>query len=123
MAVIKPQQVKKNWKTSLGGAISIMGTSLIGIGTLTQLTQLSPTTNVPPKLLTLMWYVAAGGFILSAIGKGITSLFAADASTVSDVVSRVNTVAQAVDTINQTGTSITAKPVAQNQPADPPKTP
>lgn len=99
-----------------------MGTSLIGIGTLTQLTQLSPTTNVPPKLLTLMWYVAAGGFILSATGKGITALFAADASTVNDVASKVQTVAQAVDTINQTGTSFTAKSVAQPSTTDPNKT-
>jgi len=95
----------KNGKTNLGGAISVMGTSLIGIGLLSQLTQLSPnsSTLLSPTQLAVMWYIALAGFILSALGKGITALFAADATT-------VNTIAAAVDKINQTGPDSAAAP-------------
>ena len=70
-----------NWRTNLGGAVSVTGTTLIGVGLLTQLSQLSPNTaNVlTPHQLAAMWYVALTGFVLSAIGKGLTALFAADA--------------------------------------------
>jgi hypothetical protein len=86
-----------NWKTNLGGAIAVTGTSLIGIGVLTQLTQLSPDVALPHSVLTGMWYVALDGFILSAIGKGVTALFAADAS-------QVDKIAQTVDKMNALGT-------------------
>ncbi len=56
----------------------VIGTTLTGAGVLTQLSQLSPTTNIPPLLLTVMWYVALAGFIIGAVGKGITAYFAAD---------------------------------------------
>jgi hypothetical protein len=84
----------KNWQTNLGGAIGIVGTSLIGIGIVPQLS------GVPSKFLT---YTAVVGFILSALGRGLTALFAADAKV-------VNNVAAAVDTINQEGASPMAAP-------------
>ncbi len=69
-----------NWRTNLGGAISVTGTGLIGIGVLSQLSQLSPKTQVlSPEQLAVMWYVALSGFVLSCVGKGVTALFAADA--------------------------------------------
>jgi hypothetical protein len=75
----------QNWRTNLGGSLGTLGTALIGVGTLTQLTQLSPTTNVltPPQLAAL-WWVALAGFVISGVGKFFTSLFAADAKALAD---------------------------------------
>jgi len=105
-------------KTNIGGAISVTGTTLIGIGVLTQLAQFAPNTNVPSSLLALMWYVALAGFVLSAIGKGVTAYFSADAKDVSEVANKVETVSKAVDTINKTGVDSTAAPLQES-----PKTP
>lgn len=94
-------------KTNLGGAISVTGTTLIGIGVLTQLTQFNTATNVlSAHQLAAMWYVALAGFILSAIGKGVTAYFSADASDVDDISKTVNN----IQSSNQT-------------PHQPPKTP
>ena len=93
----------KHWQTNLGGAIGIVGTSLIGIGIVPQLS------GVPSKFLT---YTAIAGFILSALGRGLTALFAADAST-------VNNVASAVDRINLQGSNVFAKPALDTQPPVP----
>lgn len=101
--------MKQHWQTNLGGAISVTGTTLIGIGVLTQLTQLSPGTSMfSQHQLAVLWYVAVVGFVLSAVGKGLTALFAADAGT-------VNNIAAAVDQINQQGASPLAAP-ATTQP-------
>ena len=89
-----------HWRTSLGGAVSITGTSLIGIGVIT--TQMS----VPTKLIV---GITVAGFILSGIGKGLTALFAADAGT-------VNNIAAAVDQINQQGASPLAAPSTDKPP-------
>ena len=84
-----------NWRTNLGGAISVTGTTMISIGILTQLTQLSPNTPMPsPGQLKTMWYVALVGFVLSAVGKGFTALFAADSKTLNDVAEKTNAIAQ-----------------------------
>ena len=72
-----------------------MGTTLIGVGVLGNL---SPGTHSG-----VLWYIALVGFILSAIGKGLTAVFAADASTVANV-------ANAVDKINQVGPDTSAAP-------------
>ena len=76
-----------NWKTNLGGAISITGTSLIGIGLIPQVADMSHS-----KVLTV---IAIVGFCLSAVGKGITALFAADASVVNKMATQIasNTIA------------------------------
>lgn len=86
--------MNKNWKTNLGGAIAVTGTGLIAVGVLPQLSGTHSD---------VLWIVALAGFILSCIGKGITALFAADASTVQNV-------ANAVDKINTTGPDPTSPP-------------
>ena len=74
----------KNWKTNLGGAISVLGTSLIGMGIIPQLGEAAPNA-------VLKWVVVTG-FILSAIGKAITALFSADASEVRKLSDQVNNI-------------------------------
>ena len=80
-----------NWKTNLGGAVSVTGTTLIGVGVLGNMGQHSDT----------LWFVALAGFIFSAIGKGITALFAADASQVKDLSARVASVESNTSTITK----------------------
>jgi hypothetical protein len=92
--------VNNHWQTNLGGAVSVTGTTLIGVGVLGNLT-------AGPHS-TLLWYVALVGFILSATGKGLTALFSADART-------VNNVAASVDMVNQLGPSVFAPPAAENK--------
>lgn len=111
----------KNWRTNLGGAISITGTSLIGIGVLPQLSQFSPDTAVlSAHQLHALWYVAFAGFILSGIGKGVTALFAADASTVKNIQSQLAQVPQAIDSGDTTqlkkAQANTAPPAPQPNP-------
>lgn len=106
-----------NWRTNLGGAISITGTSLIAIGTLSQLTQLSPDTAVlTPHQLRALWYVAVVGFVLSAVGKGVTALFAADATTVKNIQ---NQLAKVPDAIDSGDTSQLKKPDTNPPPTTP----
>lgn len=106
-----------NWRTNLGGAISVTGTSLIGVGVLPQLLQLNPesATILSHGQLAALWYVALAGFILSGLGKGFTALFAADATVVNQNAAQVKIVSAAVDKINQTGpssdTALISKPV------------
>lgn len=60
----------KSWQTTLGGALSALGKTLIAVGVLPQLA------GVPTKALT---WIALGGFITDAVGGFFTALFAADA--------------------------------------------
>lgn len=105
-----------NWRTNLGGAIGVTGTGLIGIGVLTQLSQLSPKTNMlSDNQLAAMWYVALAGFILSCVGRGITALFAADAKQLEinhqQTVAAINEIKQQTATAVKTGdTSFLTKP-------------
>ena len=101
-------------KTNIGGAISVTGTTLIGIGVLTQLAQFAPNTNVPPGLLALMWYVALAGFIISAIGKGLTAYFSADANEVETIKTQIASVPAAIDTGD---TAMLRKSVMENKDA------
>ena len=94
--------MNKNWQTNLGGAISVTGTALIGIGVIT--TQ----TGAPSKVIVIITVV---GFVLSAVGKGLTALFAADAKTVANV-------AAAVDKINALGSDPGSPPAVT--PTNPP---
>jgi len=90
-----------HWQTNLGGAISVTGTTLIGVGVLGNLS------HGPHSAM--LWYVALIGFIMSAVGKGLTALFSADART-------VNNVAAEVDRVNQQGPSVFAQPAVENKP-------
>lgn len=84
----------KNWNTNLGGAISVTGTTLIGVGVLAQLTQLSPAsaTILTDHQVVVLWYVSLVGFVMSAVGKGLTALFAADASKLAELSSKVDSI-------------------------------
>lgn len=108
-----------NWHTNLGGAIAVTGTTLLAIGTLSQLSQLEPDAAVlSTKQLHVMWYVALVGFVMVAIGKGLTALFAADAAQVKDLQ---NQLAKVPDAIDSGDTSQLKKPDNQPVPTDPPK--
>ena len=78
-----------NYKTTIGGAVSVLGTSLIGLGILPQLSGASS------KLLT---YTAFIGFVLSALGKSATALFAADAAKVELIAAQTNINTAAIET-------------------------
>ncbi len=71
----------KNWRTNIGGAVNVLGTSLVAFGVLPQLS------GAPSKLLT---YTAFAGFVLSAVGKALTALFAADAAQVNQLAAKID---------------------------------
>jgi hypothetical protein len=79
--------MKKNMRTNIGGAVSVTGTTLIGVGVLGNLGG----SNAHSSLL---WWIALVGFVLSAIGKGLTALFAADASQLKSVAADVEDLKQ-----------------------------
>ncbi len=114
-------------KTNLGGAILIAGKTLMGVGVLTQLAQFAPNTNVPPALLSIMWYVALLGFIVSAIGEGFTAYFSADSHDVETLKGQLASVPSAIESGNteQLRKSVSNNAVTQNnpQPSEAPKTP
>lgn len=95
-----------NWKTTIGGALGTLGTSLVGIGVVPQLG------GTPSKFLT---YTAITGFLLSCFGKFFTALFAADAATLTSLS---NTVAMHETAIRTGDTSFLTKP---QPPIEPPK--
>jgi branched-subunit amino acid permease len=88
-----------NPKTNLGGALSVTGTALIGAGVLPQ---------IGGYQSAALWWLALTGFVLSAVGKGVTAFFAADSTT-------VNHIAQAVDKINQQGSDPDSAPTSNPQ--------
>ena len=73
--------MNRNWKTNLGGALQLVGKSLLGIGLFPQLAG---------DHANLFFYTAFVGFVLEAIGQGITALFSADSSQVANLAARVN---------------------------------
>jgi branched-subunit amino acid permease len=77
-----------NWRTNLGGAISVLGTSLIGFGILPQLA------GGPSNVL---YWVAFAGFCLSAVGKALTAFFAADAAAVGNRMDQIDAHLQSTD--------------------------
>jgi len=76
-----------NWRTNIGGALGALGTTLIGVGVVPQLS------GTPNKLLTV---TAVAGFFISAAGKFFTALFAADARVVADLGTQVAANATAI---------------------------
>ena len=95
-----------NHKTTIGGLLSSIGKALTGAGVLAQLTQLLPASNViPPSILVAVWWITLAGVVLGVVGTAVTAYFAADAST-------VNNIASAVNTINQQGSNPAAAPAA-----------
>lgn len=78
-----------NYKSTIGGAFSALGTTLIGVGIVPQLA------GTPNKALL---YLAIAGFACQAIGQFLAHLFAADAKVVSDLSTRVDENARALIT-------------------------
>ncbi len=82
-----------NYKTTIGGAISTLGSGLIGLGLLPQF---SSTIGADEKAI--LWYLALAGYIINMVGKSLTSLFAADASEVARIKDQVNANTAAIPT-------------------------
>ncbi len=81
----------KSWKTTISAAVTVTGTALVGVGGLTQLNQLNPKSKgISDEQLMVMWYIMAAGFVLSAVGKGLGLLFAADADVLKQVAQQAN---------------------------------
>lgn len=107
-----------NWRTNLGGAISIIGAALLGIGVLPQLAQLSPDAKIQMSATqySLLWYAAFAGVVLGAIGKGLTALFAADAAALKVVQSQMAQVPKAIESGD---TSMLKRPETVTKTTDP----
>lgn len=63
----------RNWRTSLGGAVGVFGTTLIGAALLATIAGTNATYRK------MVFITAFAGVILSATGKAITAWYAADA--------------------------------------------
>lgn len=66
----------KNWRTSLGGSIGSVGTSLQGFALTVGFTNMEQAERY-------FWMIPTG-FILKVVGEQITALFSADAKVVKD---------------------------------------
>ena len=73
--------MKRSWKSTLGGALSALGTSLVGVGVVPQLS------GMPSQTLTR---VALAGFVFQALGQFFGHLFAADADVVTKAIQNGN---------------------------------
>ena len=74
--------IMKNWKTTIGGALSALGTSLAGCATVGALTM--------PEYKTIALWLIVSGALLSALGKFFGLLFAADAAPNEKALGDVN---------------------------------
>lgn len=70
-----------NYRSTVGGAFSALGTTLMGVGIVPQLAG-APST---PLL-----YIALAGFICTGLGQFFGTLFAADAKTLQALAERVD---------------------------------
>ena len=82
----------KNYKSTIAGAFSALGSTLMGVGIIPQLN------GAPSALLT---WIALAGFIINAIGSFLGHLFAADAKTLGEL----STVVSEHDAAIRTGDS------------------
>ena len=96
----------KSWQTTFGGALSVLGKSLIGVGVLPQLA------GTPNR--TLLW-IALTGFIIEAIGGFFTALFAADAKQLQSLTTQVQQNQSAI----LTGDTTLLRKSAEPPPAPP----
>jgi hypothetical protein len=70
----------RSWKTTLGGSLSALGKTLMGVGVVPQLGA--------GEHNTFLSYVAIVGFTLDALGGFFAHLFAADQKSVVDMIER-----------------------------------
>jgi hypothetical protein len=71
-----------NWKTTIGGALSALGTSVAGLATVGAFAS--------PEYRQIALYCIVGGALLSALGKFFGLLFAADKSTAENQITPEN---------------------------------
>jgi hypothetical protein len=95
-----------DYKTTIGGAFSALGTTLVGVGVVPQL---SGGSN---ELLT---HIAIVGFFCTAIGQFLGHLFAADSKTVRDLSEQVDNNTKAI-----AGGSGAASPITPTVPPSAP---
>ena len=74
-----------NWKTTISGAFNALGTTLMGVGIIPQLSGTSSK---------FLMYVAITGFICKAVAEFLGHLFAADASQLKDIANQVSDIKQ-----------------------------
>lgn len=70
----------KNWRTTIGGSIQTLGTTLMGAGVVPSLVSYEAASH-------LQWLVISG-FVLKAIGEMVTAIFSADAKVVNGKVTK-----------------------------------
>ena len=68
----------RSWKTTLGGSLNALGTTLVGVGVVPSLTSMASAED-------LKWVVITG-FVLQGLGQFFGSLFAADTSQVKKMI-------------------------------------
>lgn len=82
-----------NYKTTVGGAVSSLGTGLIGMSIVPQLAGMKSN-----------WLlgITVAGYVINLLGKFLTALFAADASTLQAVADQTNANTAAIATTTST---------------------
>lgn len=98
-----------NSKTSYAGAITVLGTALMGVGIIPQLE------GAPRVVLS---YIAVTGFVLTALGQALGHLWAADAQTLKDVATEVRANTAAVIELQSDGEPATSS-ANDNSPSKP----
>ncbi len=93
----------KNWRTTIGGALSNFGKALMGAGLLLQ------TSDAVPDSKAILWYVALAGLILSCSAGFFTSLFSADSKDLKKVSDETKANTNDIAAVKQ-DTSFTTKP-------------
>ena len=75
----------KNWRTTVGGAVSTVGKGMIMMGVLPQLAG---------SHSNLLWWMTLVGYVINIVGEGLAKFFAADAVALKEVVQRTEEIAQ-----------------------------
>lgn len=78
--------VMRSYKSTIGGACSVLGKALMGAGVLPMVAG-----GPPSKLLA---YIALTGFVIDAIGSFLAHLFAADRAEVQRVINATTSEAE-----------------------------
>ena len=91
-----------NWRSTLGGACSAAGTTLMGIGVMSQFSGAHSG---------LIQDVTLVGFVLTAAGQFFGHLFAADSRQVNDLINEVQDVKETV--VKNGNTGLITKPPQQ----------
>jgi hypothetical protein len=91
-----------SWKTTIGGAFSALGSTLMAIGIVPQLS------GAPSRLLSAVTIV---GFVCNAVGAFLAHLFAADAADLKTVADYAQVTRAAVITGDHAALAVPVAPV------------